>query len=155
MNDLVTQVDLLTQFREFFMRHYMMCGAWIVVVVLLIAVQFKLLVARVKKLSCQDAILLVNKQEGLFVDVRSVESFLPSHIANSINVTFSEIKEQKVQRIEKNRQKPIIIVGKDKFDTDAFNASRDLKKLGFSQVFMLDGGILEWSSNNLPLSNKK
>lgn len=143
-----------SEIAAFFTRHYMMCGAWIVVLILLIVFQFKIMVARVKKTTANMAIQMVNKQEGLFVDVRTVDNFKQGHIANSINVTALEIKEGKLQRIEKNRNKPVILVGKDKFDTDTFNSARLLKKNGFSQIYVLSGGIMEWSSDNLPLSVK-
>lgn len=143
-----------SELSAFFTRHYMMCGAWIVVLVLLIVVQAKLLLARVSKATINAAVQMVNKQDGIFVDIRSPDNFIKGHIANSINVTAIEIKAGKLNRIDKKKEKPVIIVGKDKLDTDSFNSARELKKNGFTQVFILDGGIIEWSAANLPLSVK-
>ena len=144
----------MVEFSAFFTRHYMMCGAWIVVLVLLITVQAKLLLARVSKATINAAVQMVNKQDGIFVDIRTPDNFSKGHIANSVNVTAIEIKAGKLNRIDKKKEKPVIIVGKDKLDTDSFNSARELKKNGYTQVFILEGGIIEWSAANLPLSVK-
>ncbi len=143
-----------SELSAFFTRHYMMCGAWIVVLVLLITVQAKLLLARVSKATINAAVQMVNKQDGIFVDIRTPDNFSKGHIANSVNVTAIEIKAGKLNRIDKKKEKPVIIVGKDKLDTDSFNSARELKKNGYTQVFILEGGIIEWSAANLPLSVK-
>lgn len=132
-----------------------MCGGWLVVVVLLVVVQFKLMTARIKKTTTNSAVIMVNRQEGIFVDVRSADKFGQGHIANAVNVTATDIKNGKLQRIERNKDKPVIIVGKDKYDTDCFNSARALKKSGFTQVYVLEGGILEWDAANLPLTTKR
>lgn len=132
-----------------------MVGAWLVVTVLLIGAQFKIMTARVKKTTTNSAVLMVNNENGVFVDVRPADKFSQGHIAKSINVSAAEIKSGKLQRIERNKDNPVIIVGKDKYDTDCFNSARLLKKNGFTKVFILDGGIFDWSGNNLPLTTKK
>ncbi len=147
--------EMWEQFTTFFSRHYMMCGGWIVVLVLLIVMQFKIMTARIKKTTANSAVMMVNHQDGLFVDVRSADKFGQGHIANAVNVTAADIKNGKVQRIERNKDKPVIIVGKDKYDTDCFNSAKALKKNGFSQVYVLEGGILDWEGANLPLTNKR
>lgn len=132
-----------------------MVGAWVVVVVMLIVVQSKLLLARIPKATTNDAIALVNREDGVFLDIRNADLFSKGHIINAVQMSLSDIKAGKVNRIEKRRDKPIILVGGDKFDGDCFNGARALKKLGFSKVYILDGGIAEWANANLPLSTKK
>lgn len=144
----------LSEISAFFVRHYMLCGGWLVVLALLVVMQAKIMIANVKKTTTATAVFMANKEDGLFVDIRSLENFKKGHITNAINITASEIKEGKVQRIERNKDKPVIVVGKDKFDTECFNSARELKKLGFTRVFVLDGGIIGWSDANLPLTVK-
>lgn len=154
MTDLVS-ADQWTQFSAFFMRHYMMCGAWLVVLVLLIVMQFKIMTARIKKATVNSAVMMVNRQSGIFVDVRSAEKFAQGHIANAVNITAADIKGGKVQRIDRSKEAPVIIVGRDKYDTDCFNSAKLLKQRGFTQVFVLEGGIADWESANLPLTQKR
>lgn len=147
--------EFLSEFPDFFMRHYFMVGAWFVVLVMLIVVQFKLLTARIAKATCGQAVTLVNRSEGVFVDIRSADGFANGHIANALNISASDIKNGKTNRIDSYRDKPVILVGKDKFDSECFNSGRALKKQGFTKVYILEGGILDWSSSNMPLSKKK
>ena len=147
--------ELVSEFPDFFMRHYFMVGAWIVVVVMLSVVQFKLMMTRIPKATTNNAVALVNREDGVFVDIRNAESFSKGHIANALNISAADIKGGKVNRIENRRDKPVVLVGKDKFDSECFNSGRFLKKQGFTKVFILDGGIMEWSNANLPLSYKK
>lgn len=147
--------EFINEFPDFFMRHYFMVGAWCVVLVLLIAAQFKLLTARIPKANINSAVALINRDDGVFVDIRASDVFSKGHIANAINIVAADIKGGKVTRIDNRRDKPIVIVGRDKYDGECFNSARALKKQGFTKVFILDGGITEWSSANLPLSYKK
>ncbi len=147
--------EFANELLAFGARHIFMSGAWVVVLVLLIAIQFRLLTARVKKTTANAAVVMVNKGQGIFVDVRTIERFSQGHIANSVNLAAVDIKGGRISRIERSKDCPVILVGKDKYDTDCFNCAKILKKEGFDNVFILDGGIVEWSNQNLPLTTKK
>ena len=145
----------LAEYTAFFNRHMFLCGMWIVCFALLVYIQVRMLTANVKKATVTGATMMVNRENGVFVDVRSGTNFEQAHIANSLNITAADIKSGRTQRIENAKDRPIILVGRDKMDTDAFNSARILKKMGFAKVFTLDGGINQWASENLPLSNKR
>ena len=97
---------------------------------------------------------MVNHEDGVFVDVRANKLFTSGHIAGSINITLAEIKEGKLNRIDSYKDKPVILVGRDKMDADCFNSAVSLKKQGYTKVFSLDGGIAQWTMDNLPTSVK-
>ncbi|MBO6258275.1 MAG: rhodanese-like domain-containing protein [Succinivibrio sp.] len=145
----------VAEYTAFVNRHLFMCGIWVVVLVLLIYTQIRILAAHIKKVTPNAATLMVNHENGVFVDVRSESLFSKGHIANSRNVSAQEIKEGKINLIANNKDNPVILVGKDKMDSDCFNCARILKKLGYTKVYTLEGGITQWASDNLPLSNKK
>lgn len=130
----------------------MMCGATVVVFVMLVYTQLRITTARIKKISTAMATYKINHENGLFVDIRASKDFSKGHIAGSENVSAAEIKQGKVQRIGSAKDRPVIIVGRDKFDSECFHSARLLKKQGFKKVFTLDGGITQWSTENLPLS---
>ena len=93
-------------------------------------------------------------ENGVYVDVRANNLFSQGHIAGSVNITLQDIKSGKLNRIDSYKDKPVILVGKDKMDSDCFNGAVSLKKQGYTKVFTLEGGITQWSMDNLPLSNK-
>ena len=147
--------DNFSELVAFAGRHQIMVIVFFALLAALIYVQARILIARVKKLNSNAATAKINHKNGVYVDVRANNLFVKGHIANSINIPLNEIKEGKLNRIDSYKDKPVILVGKDKMDSDCFNGAISLKKQGYTCVFTLDGGIAQWSMDNLPLSTKK
>lgn len=153
MGDWLTP-EFLAEFKEFAARHYMMCGMWLMCLGALIYVQGRIIIAHVVKVSTAAATQKVNHEDGIFVDVRPAQAFGKEHIAGAENLTLAEIRQGRVQRLDPHREHPLIVVARDKMDTDGFNSARLLKKLGFRQVFALEGGLEQWKMENLPVAEK-
>jgi rhodanese-related sulfurtransferase len=153
VGDLFSSVSFeeLLAFAE---RHTLMVFVFFAVLVGLIYLQAKIMIARVQKLSANMATQKINHENGVYVDVRAANLFAKGHIAGSENIILLDIKQGKLNRIESYKNKPVILVGKDKMDSDCFNAAVSLKKQGYTNVYTLDGGIAQWSMDNLPLSTK-
>ncbi|CAM4117701.1 rhodanese-like domain-containing protein [Bordetella tumulicola] len=100
-------------------------------------------------LSTAEAIQLVNKNQGIWVDVRPSEQFRAGHIAQARSVPASEI-EQKASSLPKN--KPLLVVCETGRDSGRIAAR--LRTQGFTEVSVLEGGIRAWSSAGLPLTQK-
>ena len=147
--------DNFSELVAFAGRHQIMVIVFFALLAALIYVQARILIARVKKLNSNAATAKISHENGVYVDVRANNLFVKGHIANSINIPLNEIKEGKLNRIDSYKDKPVILVGKDKMDSDCFNGAISLKKQGYTCVFTLDGGIAQWSMDNLPLSTKK
>ena len=147
--------DNFSELVAFAGRHQIMVIVFFALLAALIYVQARILIARVKKLNSNAATAKINHENGVYVDVRANNLFVKGHIANSINIPLNEIKEGKLNRIDSYKDKPVILVGKDKMDSDCFNGAISLKKQGYTCVFTLDGSIAQWSMDNLPLSTKK
>lgn len=146
--------DNVDQYIRFASNHQIMVMIFVVLFVALIYFQVRIMLANVKKISANNATAMVNHEDGVFVDVRANKLFTSGHIAGSINITLAEIKEGKLNRIGSYKDKPVILVGRDKMDADCFNSAVSLKKQGYTKVFSLDGGISQWTMDNLPTSVK-
>ena len=146
--------DNVDQYIRFASNHQIMVMIFVVLFVALIYFQVRIMLANVKKISANNATAMVNHEDGVFVDVRANKLFTSGHIAGSINITLAEIKEGKLNRIDGYKDKPVILVGRDKMDADCFNSAVSLKKQGYTKVFSLDGGIAQWTMDNLPTSVK-
>lgn len=146
--------DNVDQYIRFASNHQIMVMIFVVLFVALIYFQVRIMLANVKKISANNATAMVNHEDGVFVDVRANKLFTSGHIAGSINITLAEIKEGKLNRIDSYKDKPVILVGRDKMDADCFNSAVSLKKQGYTKVFSLDGGISQWTMDNLPTSVK-
>ena len=146
--------DNVDQYIRFASNHQIMVMIFVVLFVALIYFQVRIMLANVKKISANNATAMVNHEDGVFVDVRANKLFTSGHIAGSINITLAEIKEGKLNRIDSYKDKPVILVGRDKMDADCFNSAVSLKKQGYTKVFSLGGGIAQWTMDNLPTSVK-
>lgn len=138
----------MDQLVEFFTNHYFLGGAWILVTVLLIVSYIQTAMSGSQALTTVGLTEMVNRQEGIVVDLRSIADFNKGHIPGSINVPFTKLKES-VKDLEKYQQNPMIMVCNTGMQAGA--ASTLLRAQGFADVHKLKGGIQAWVSENLPL----
>jgi rhodanese-related sulfurtransferase len=99
-------------------------------------------------LNANGAVLLMNREKAVVVDVSEPAEFAAGHIAGSKNLPFGEL-QAKLEGAVKNKQLPVILV----CPTGA-RASRLVgaaKKLGYGHVQALSGGLKAWREAGLPL----
>jgi len=106
----------------------------------------------IKQLAPQQAALLMNHEDAIVIDVREENEYLQGHILNSMNVPSSSFSS-KLNRLEKYRQRPIIISCLSGHRT--IQVGKTLKANGFEKIFHLKGGITAWQNANLPLIKGK
>ncbi|ROR98874.1 rhodanese-related sulfurtransferase [Sinobacterium caligoides] len=98
--------------------------------------------------SPQQLSQMINKQDGLVLDVRDSKEFGAGHIVDAVNIPVAKLNERMVE-LEKYKSVPIIVV--DKQGTASSAPGKSLKAAGYQQVYRLSGGMLEWTGQNLPL----
>ncbi len=127
---------------EFASQHYLLVSSFS----LLLAYFFTLESRRSgKPVTPQQATNLVNREEGVIVDVRDADEFRQGHIAGSVNIPASEIAER-IAELEKYRDKPLILTCKG-----GPAAGKALKAKGFTNLMRLQGGIQGWRDEKLPV----
>jgi rhodanese-related sulfurtransferase len=98
--------------------------------------------SKVKKISAVQLIgdASVGSETIQFLDVREKQSFSEGHISGAINVPFSDIEknQDKISPVKKT-----VIYGKD--ENEAKRAAITLFDLNFFNVFVMEGGLEEWS----------
>jgi rhodanese-related sulfurtransferase len=95
-----------------------------------------------------EATQMINRQDALVLDVREQAEFAQSHILNARGLPLSQI-EARVGDIEKFKDKPVIVYcGNGNHSSVAAAA---LRKLGFSNLFILSGGFMAWQQAGLPV----
>jgi rhodanese-related sulfurtransferase len=99
-------------------------------------------------LSPQQAINMVNKEEGVFVDLRDSADFGRGHVVDAVNIPATKL-ETRLAELESHRDKPIILVCT--MGQNAGAAGKKLTELGFSRVYRMSGGMMEWGNMQLPL----
>ena len=91
---------------------------------------------------------LVNRENALVVDLRPSADFEKGHIPGAKNVQMSQFDPENKQ-LAAAKSLPIVLVCKT--GQSAADAAKRLKKAGFEQVHVLDGGIGGWQQADLPL----
>ena len=124
---------------------------WILVAALL-AVVFMLVMHETRKsgpsLSPQQAINLVNSEQGTFLDLRDGADFKQGHIVDALHIPASKLAERAAE-LEKYKDKPIVLVCKMGQHSGA--AGKQLRSQGFDKVYKMTGGMMEWGNLQLPL----
>lgn len=132
--------------------HLVLVGAWVIVFFATIFVFIKESFSGVKEIDNQGLTFLVNKQNGIIIDVRSLEEFNQGHIAGSYQLLPMDVKSRNIGKIEHHKERPIIVVCANGFN--ARGIAQELYKQGFTQVYNLKEGISGWRAANLPLIRK-
>lgn len=100
------------------------------------------------ELSPQEAVLLINREHPLVVDVREENEYAGGHIADARNIPLSRFKER-LGELAKYKQKPLLVNCLS--GTRTAGACAALKSAGFEKVYVLKGGVNAWRQANLPL----
>jgi len=95
-----------------------------------------------------EATLLINREDAHVVDVREVDEFASGHLPDARNIPVGKIADR-IAEIEKFKDKPVIVCCAS--GMRSAKACGELKKLGFSRLYNLDGGIDGWLKAGLPV----
>jgi rhodanese-related sulfurtransferase len=96
-----------------------------------------------------EATRIINKDNGLVVDLRSAGEFSEGHLVNAINVLPENIIEQ-INTLNTNKDAQVLLVCKT--GSTSKKVSLLLKKEGYENINILSGGMLNWSNSGLPTS---
>lgn len=133
---------------EFLTQQWILVGALAVAVALLFYHESR---KSGQSLSPQQAINLVNTQEGVFLDLRDGNDFGQGHIVDAINIPSLKL-DGRIAELEKYRDKPIILVCK--MGQHSAPVGKKLKAQGYEAVYRMSGGMMEWGNMQLPLVKK-
>jgi rhodanese-related sulfurtransferase len=99
-------------------------------------------------LTANSAVLLINREKAVVVDVSESEEFAAGHVAGARNVPVGQL-EQRLAEVVKNKSLPLILVCPN--GARANRALAVAKKLGYGQAQVLAGGLKAWKEANLPV----
>lgn len=100
------------------------------------------------KISPQSLGILTKTQNAQLIDLRDAGDFKQGHISGSRNIPYSKL-DQHLDEL-KTSERPLIFVC-----NMGQVAGSALQKVGHPNSYRLDGGILNWKSQGLPLIKAK
>lgn len=134
---------------ELFQNHPILSTLWLTLLMLVVAAFTS--GGAGKSIAPQELTQLVNRQDGVVLDIRPQADFSKGHIVGAISAPLSKLASMD-KELERYKERPVIVVCAQ--GLTAVNACKQLKKLGFSQLYRLNNGMQAWSAENLPVSKK-
>lgn len=139
------------QYQEFVINHPYLWGAVIVVVVALAVSEALRHFRGQRPISVAEAVQLMNTKDAVVVDTRSAADYNKSHVLNARHVPMAGI-EGRAKEIAKATDRTIICYCGA--GTVAPQAAAKLRKLGYTDVHALKGGINGWQADGMPVTSK-
>ncbi|WP_406665063.1 rhodanese-like domain-containing protein [Gallaecimonas sp. GXIMD1310] len=137
--------ELLT----FLANHPYLTGGWVVLFLLLVWSLIQGATSKVKAVSAQQAVFLMNQDNSVVVDIRASADFRKNHIAGAMNVSREQILKGDLKNLEKHKDDPIIVVCN--VGQSAKVAASQLDKAGYNAVYVLTGGMQGWQDAGMPV----
>lgn len=129
---------------DFVTEEWLLCS-------LLAAVTVAFLILESRKggasVSHHQATRLLNDGKAILVDLRDTKEYKAGHIVDALNIPYASLASR-LDDLEKHKSKQIIVV--DKMGQHAGAAGKILRDKGFA-VVRLQGGMMEWTQQNLPV----
>lgn len=135
----------MEQFFEFVANHPLLVGAFLVLLTLFVVNEMN---RGGRKVSPQEVVNLVNREDAIVVDLRDRKEYEQGHIVDAINIPYASLGER-MSELEPYKERPIILACK--MGQHAGAAGATLRKAGFTNVRRLSGGMSEWRGSNLPV----
>ncbi len=94
------------------------------------------------------AVMLINREKGVVIDVCEPAEFAAGHVGGAKNIPLNQL-EAKLAGVVKNKALPLILVCQS--GARSGRAVAIAKKLGYEQAQSLGGGLSSWRAANLPI----
>lgn len=138
----------MERFVEFVFNHYILVSLFVALLLAILYVESRRGGARI---SATAAVLQLNRDEAVVLDIRDRKEFNEGRITGSLNIPLASLKSR-IAELNKYRDKQIIVV--DKMGQHSAMAVKMLNEEGFDKVVRLSGGIADWKESKLPLVKK-
>ncbi len=102
-----------------------------------------------KGLNPAEAVLLMNREKAVVIDVCDPGEFAAGHIAGARNVPMAQLEAQ-LPGVVKNKATPVILVCQA--GVRSGRALAVVRKLGYENAQSLAGGLKAWRAASMPVS---
>jgi len=102
-----------------------------------------------KGLNPAEAVLLMNREKAVVIDVCEPGEFAAGHIAGARNVPLAQLESQ-LPAVVKNKSTPVILVCQA--GVRSGRALALARKMGYEQAQSLAGGLKAWQAASMPVT---
>lgn len=133
------------QIIEFITNNYFLVGAWFIVLIGFILNEKR---RAGKAVSPTQAVIRMNRENALIIDVREPKDYKAGHINGSLNWPLTKLDDF-MSEVPKYSERPLLVVCK--MGSSAGAAVKKISAAGHLDVSRISGGMMDWTSNNLPV----
>ncbi len=141
----------MQEYIDFAQKNFLIVAGFIAVLGFIIKTEISRLTRKYKQVGVNEAVLLMNKDETVVIDVREDKEIQGGKIKGARHITLSQLPNR-ISEFSKDKQKPILIYCRS--GSRSGYACQMFTKAGHENVSNLAGGILAWESANLPIVKK-
>ncbi len=136
---------------EFLSQHFLLVGAFVVLLILLIVTELRNKQGSASRVSPAIATQLINKENAIVIDLRDDIAYKKGHIIGAWHILPGQLTTN--EKLLKQKTTPILLTCQNGFQSPALGGQ--LRKLGFTSVYCLAGGIDNWINSGLLLTKGK
>ncbi len=141
----------MQEYIEFSQAHPLLLLGFAAVLGLIIWSEFSRLTRKYQQVNANQAVQVLNRDKVTVIDVRGSSELSKGVIKGAKIIPVTDISKH-LAALEKNKDNPFLVYcGSGNRSGHVCNV---LTKNGFSDVYNLTGGIMAWTSENLPLNKK-
>ncbi|MEM7401632.1 MAG: rhodanese-like domain-containing protein [Pseudomonadota bacterium] len=141
----------MQEYIEFAGRHVLLFVALGAVITLIIVSELKRFTKGYKEVLPAEAVMLINKQDALVLDVREANELGQGTIIDSKHIALDALSD-KISSLPSDKDKAIVVFCK--MGNRSAQAAKLLLKNSYTNVFSLKGGFTAWINDQLPISKK-
>ena len=90
----------MEQFITFLGNNALLSAAWFILVIFIVVASIKIRLSPIKQLSPQELTFLVNRENGIVIDIRPEKDFKKEHIVDAINFSNEKITAKETAGLE-------------------------------------------------------
>jgi rhodanese-related sulfurtransferase len=133
---------------NFVIENWYLFAALVVILVMIAWSPLLRLVYGIRTSAVQGAVNLINRESAIIVDVCEPAEFQQGHLPRAMNIPLANLGAR-VGELEKYREQPILVTCRS--GNRSIRGALTLRKNGFVQVYSLNGGLMAWEKENLPV----
>lgn len=133
---------------EFIGNHIILVTLFIAILAVLVWNLFGTAISGIDQITPAELTRLMNRENAVVIDVRSLDEFGEGHILNSRNIPEAELQSRQ-KELDKLKSNPMVACCSSGVSSPKI--ARSLKTMGYEKIYVLKGGILAWQNANLPL----
>lgn len=139
----------MDQVLEFISNNALLVAALVVIILLIIKMELERVTSGVAQLNPFETIRQLNDNNAIVLDVRETKEFNDGHLKDAVHIPLSDFKAR-MGELNKYKEKPVIAYCRS--GSRSYSACKKLKKAGFESVNNLQGGIMAWQNQNMPVN---